>query len=70
MAAGKRSVEKKMPEKIHIGTITRFMSPDTPSMVLGRAAVSSPRPLKARAPSSDTAESSSTDPRMGTSRTR
>ena len=28
-----------MPEKIHIGTITRFITPDTPSMVRGRAAV-------------------------------
>ena len=53
IVAGKRSVEKKMPEKIHIGTIARFMRPDTPSMVRGRAATSSPRPLKARAPRSD-----------------
>jgi len=33
--AGKRSVEKKIPEKIHMGTITRFMIPETPSMVRG-----------------------------------
>ena len=43
-----------MPEKIHIGTITRFMSPETPSIVRGRAAVSRPSPLKASAPRSET----------------
>ena len=59
-----------MPEKIHIGTITRFMMPETPSMVRGRAAVSRPRPLKASAPSSDTAMSSTSEPRSGTPSTK
>ena len=45
-----------MPEKIHIGTITRFMMPETPSIVRGRAAVSRPRPLNASAPSSEIAD--------------
>ena len=34
MASGKRSVEKKMPEKIHIGTITRFMIPEAGALLV------------------------------------
>ena len=56
MAAGKRSVEKKIPEKIHIGTMTRFMMPETPSIVVGRAAASRPSPLNDSAPTSEIAD--------------
>ena len=70
IAAGKRSVEKKIPENTHIGTITRFITPETPSIVRGRAAVSRPRPVKASAPSSDTATSAMSEPRIGTPSTK
>ncbi len=39
-AAGNRSDEKKTPEKSHIGSMTRFMSPLTVSVVLARQATS------------------------------
>ena len=32
-ASGNRDAEKKTPEKIHIGSMTRFINPDTPSTV-------------------------------------
>ena len=45
-ASGKRSDEKKMPESIHIGSITRFIRPETASIVLARLATNSPSPEK------------------------
>src|ERR1051326_6821655 len=48
--AGKRSDEKKMPDRIHIGSITRFIRPDTVSRVLARLATSSPTPENVTAP--------------------
>src|SRR6185369_9495000 len=37
--AGKFDDEKNTPDATHIGTITRFIHPDAPSMVLARAAM-------------------------------
>ena len=53
-ASGNRDDEKNTPEKIHIGSITRFMSPDTPSTVRGRAASSRPSEANASAESRQT----------------
>ena len=50
-ASGNRSEEKKTPEKSHIGSMTRFISPLTVSVVLARQATSRPIPANARAPS-------------------
>src|SRR2546422_1345861 len=36
IASGKRAYEKKVPDRIHIGSITRFISPETASMVRDR----------------------------------
>src|SRR5215471_7995106 len=47
---GKRSYEKKTPEKIHIGIMTRLMRPLTLSIFCARLAVSSPTPPKVSDP--------------------
>ena len=44
------SDEKKMPDSIHIGSMTRFIRPETASRVLARLATSSPRPENVTAP--------------------
>ena len=49
--AGNFSYEKKTPEKIHIGIMTRLMRPETLSIFCARQAVSRPTPPKATAPS-------------------
>ena len=49
-ASGKFVTAKNTPLQTHMGTITTFMMPETPSMVRARHAVRSPRPPKARAP--------------------
>ena len=49
-ALPKFSVAKKTPESKYIGSMTRFMSPLTVSVVVARLATSSPIPAKARAP--------------------
>src|SRR5829696_945463 len=46
--SGKRDAEKKTPDKIHIGSITRFISPEAPSMVWAREDTSSPTDVNAR----------------------
>ena len=56
MPAGNRSDEKKTPERSHIGSMTRFISPLTVSVVLARLATSRPMPAKARAPSTSTSD--------------
>lgn len=48
--AGNRSAEKKTPENIHIGNITRFIRPLTVSVVCARDPTSRPIPAKASAP--------------------
>ena len=50
-ASGNRSDEKKTPEKSHIGSMTRFISPLTVSVVRARQATSRPIPANASAPS-------------------
>ena len=60
-------MEKKTPEPIHIGNIARFIRPETPSIVRGRAASSSPTPTKAPAPVRQTTPKTASDPRIGTS---
>ena len=53
-ASGNRSAEKKRPEKIHIGSMTRFIRPLTVSVVWARLAISRPIPANARAPTIST----------------
>ena len=65
-AAGKFVEEKNTPDSTHIGIITRFISPDTPSMVLEREAISRPTPPNASADTTHTASSCTSDPRTGT----
>ena len=50
----KLSVAKKTPESRYIGSMTRFISPLTVSVVVARLATSRPIPAKARAPMTST----------------
>ena len=59
MTAGKRSEEKKIPENTNIGSITRFMRPETVSIFEVRLATRRPMPEKENPPSS---ASSAIDP--------
>src|SRR6185312_9515883 len=60
---GKRSDEKKVPESNHIGSMIKFIKPDTPSIVVGRAATSRPIPEKVKPPSKVISETLSQEPR-------
>src|SRR5580704_17667448 len=51
VAAGNRSDEKKMPESIHIGSMTTFINPETASTVFARLTTNRPRPENIVAPS-------------------
>src|SRR5580698_3903225 len=42
MMAGKRDEEKNTPEKIHMGSMTRFIRPDAASMVRARDEIKRP----------------------------
>ena len=64
-ASGNRSDEKKTPEKSHIGSMTRFISPLTVSVVVARQATSRPMPAKARAPTMSIRMTSARLPRIG-----
>ena len=64
-AAGNRSDEKKTPEKSHIGSMTRFMSPLTVSVVLARQATRRPIPANASAPKMSIPITSARLPRIG-----
>ena len=64
-ALPKCSVEKKTPENRYIGSMTRFMSPLTVSVVVARLATSRPIPAKARAPTTSTRKTRSRLPRIG-----
>src|SRR6185437_14483357 len=66
MACGKFSDEKNTPDSTHIGSIERFINPDTPSIVFERDAISSPSPPNARALKTMIAAIESSDPRIGT----
>ena len=48
--SGNRSDEKNTPESSHIGSITRFIKPETASVVFARLATNKPRPAKLAAP--------------------
>jgi hypothetical protein len=54
-----------MPEKIHIGSITRFIKPLTVSVFLARLAIKRPIPAKDRAPTISTTAISQRWPRIG-----
>src|ERR1043165_4469743 len=49
--SGNRSDEKNVPESNHIGSMMKFIKPETPSIVLGRAATSKPSPENVKPPS-------------------
>src|SRR5581483_4973103 len=69
MARGKLEDEKKTPENTHIGSITRFMSPEAPSTVRARDATRSPIAPKVSEARRQTTASCTTDPRSGTPKT-
>ena len=69
MASGNRSDEKKRPEKIHIGSMTRFINPLTVSVVPVRLAISRPIPAKARAPTISSTATSNRLPWIGIPKT-
>ena len=64
-AAGKRSEEKKTPDNSHMGSMTRFMSPLTASVVVAGRPTSRPIPANARAPSMSTPTTRARLPRIG-----
>src|SRR5450759_5490296 len=66
MARGKFADDKNTPEKIHIGSMMKFMIPDTASVVRARDAVSRPRPPKETAASRQIRNSVASEPRSGT----
>src|SRR6266550_1892634 len=66
IASGKRAYEKNVPDRIHIGSITRFINPDTPSIVLALLATSNPSPANAKAPRIVMPASVKNDPRTAT----
>src|SRR6185312_10618004 len=65
-ACGKFSDEKNTPDSTHIGSIERFIKPDTPSIVFDRDAISSPRPPNASALSTMSPAIENREPRIGT----
>src|ERR1044071_9730775 len=50
-SCGNRSDEKNVPDNNHIGSMMKFINPETPSIVVGRAATSNPIPEKVKPPS-------------------
>src|SRR5215218_1956837 len=60
---GKRSDEKNVPDSNHIGSMMKFIKPDTPSIVVGRAATSNPIPEKVKPPSTVIKATLNHDPR-------
>src|SRR5262245_35054943 len=48
---GNRSDEKNVPDSSHIGSMMKFINPETPSIVVGRAATSNPIPENVKPPS-------------------
>src|SRR5688572_33109517 len=66
---GKRSDEKNVPDNNHMGSMMKFIKPDTPSIVVGRAATSNPIPEKVKPPSTVINVRLSHDPRTVKSNT-
>src|SRR5262245_59383194 len=60
---GNRSEEKNVPESNHIGSMMKFINPETPSIVFGRAATKRPMPEKVKPPSSVIRETLNQEPR-------
>src|ERR1051325_9669089 len=60
---GNRSEEKNVPDSNHIGSMMKFIKPDTPSIVVGRAATSNPMPEKVNPPSTVIKATLSHEPR-------
>src|ERR1035437_11121778 len=69
ITAGKREAEKKTPERIHIGSITRFINPEAASIVLARDDTRRPRAEKASEVRTHRNPSCHSDPRKGTPNT-
>src|SRR5262249_57239324 len=67
--SGNLAYEKKVPDSSHIGSITRFIIPDTPSIVFGREATSSPTPAKDSDPISATMPRLTIEPWTATPKT-
>src|SRR4029079_1066729 len=65
-AAGKFVEAKNTPDSTHIGIITRFVSPDTPSVVRARDAISSPSPPNESDDATQITASAGSEPRTGT----
>src|SRR5689334_22600350 len=63
---GKFSEEKNTPDSTHMGSIVRFINPETPSIVVGRAAISKPNPPKAYAATTTIRVTTPNPPRSGT----
>ena len=63
---GKLLDEKNTPDSTHIGIIVRFISPDTPSIVRAREAMSNPMPPNASAAMRQTTNNCTSEPRTGT----
>src|SRR5438105_5264342 len=64
--AGKFEDEKNTPEKIHIGSMMKFMIPETASVVRAREALSNPSPPNEIAARRQTRNSVPSEPRKGT----
>jgi hypothetical protein len=62
MTAGKRDAEKKTPDKIHMGSMTRFMRPEVASMVRAREETSRPSAEKESEASTQRTASCQSDP--------
>src|ERR1039458_960257 len=67
--AGKRVAEKNTPDNIHIGSMTRFMSPEAASMDLAREDTNSPKAENANEASTHRNPNCHIDPRNGTPNT-
>ena len=63
---GKFADEKKTPENIHIGSMMKFIMPDTASVVRARDALRSPSPPNETAASTQINSNVPGDPRKGT----
>src|ERR1700734_3943868 len=69
ITAGKRVAEKKTPDKIHMGSMTRFISPEAASIVFAREATRSPSAENAREVNTHSNPNCHIDPRNGTPKT-
>ena len=68
--SGKFSYEKKMPLKVHMGNMTKLISPDMVSIVLARLAISNPTPANCNPPNRTTNKKSNHGPWLETENAR